>query len=1070
MVALVDAFGDFSIASTQQMLLIVVAMLTARAHTSSALVLPVLLLSYVSFYRDELLQLIGGSLDVVVQRLEFLSEPLLLASFALAMVALGHAGRLLYRQRRYVVSGPFGLRFLRSPHVFWLFAPAALFALLATVLHTAIPSYREARLQLWAPYLAAITFALVGTSWWQKSCRQVSVLLLTIGNIHLACIFLGDYLRDQGISEIQLVCLGAAFTLLQGTILRYLAQKKPITVFVNQISLALAGLILSLLAANYIVHPNLAEIPWLRFVVSGSMAYLAGFYFRRAARRPDAGEEQYGDLCEGLYHFGVTVAIWCAVLLVPWFRHPSVALCALGVPILYFYARAKSGMRRGLVSASLYRNSAAVLSFVVLFCYVFRAVFQMVLFPDEPIIQTILYHYNAPFIMLLSIVMLRLHGLGGTTWLSFYGGLALLTGTFFSLTWLPRLSPFDYPMSAAWAAVALSHFWTVVSHQQSPLRTAIQRLAVIDGQQWFSLRHSWGVCLLVATQAVVFWGLLDWDSNTLMVAPLLVSAASILIHQGAIRKSPLYFGLAGFQIFLALHADFWVHSYLAKDYVVWAVVAIWGSVLLVHQLISRRVEIGGLGIFAAVMAGLAMGHVFYHHPCSTTGLWVVATGGVLAALTPRSTRAARSNEQLVLTGLILFVPAWLAYFSQATLLTDGLRAAFGTWPMLFTTAAVFLTGSLATVFQVRLHSEYDQLDRSRPRLFDQTLSLMGSRGRDINTVTLWLSFAATALVQLSHYGKPFEHRELALIMGLYTALSAGWLFEGKLRRYIPPYILLQLSVVGFFAVIRRQLMLTTEFWSPEYDVWASLVVSFGLTGCKQILDLRPREIRIPLMGSLLMLPVVALVWVLYNHLGTNVALLVVGLHSLMFTFMGKDEKGSPYNVVAIAGFVAFVLMAFWSKLELQVIHAYTLPVGIGVLVLLQMFRDQIEPDARNRIRLVTLLVMIGSTGFYALVDDRYQVAFNLTVIAVCLAAMALGSFFHIRLYLVLGFAGLMVDVCSILFKVLRGMERGSRMMIVGSMVLLVGVGLVFGAIYYKTHRDRINRQLDRLRTKVGDWE
>ena len=84
--------------------------------------------------------------------------------------------------------------------------------------------------------------------------------------------------------------------------------------------------------------------------------------------------------------------------------------------------------------------------------------------------------------------------------------------------------------------------------------------------------------------------------------------------------------------------------------------------------------------------------------------------------------------------------------------------------------------------------------------------------------------------------------------------------------------------------------------------------------------------------------------------------------------------------------------------------------------------------------------------------------------------MALGSFFRIRLYLALGFAGLMVDVGSILFKVMRGMERSSRMTIIGSIVLLVGVGLVFGAIYYKTHRNRINQQLDRLRAKVGDWE
>ena len=42
----------------------------------------------------------------------------------------------------------------------------------------------------------------------------------------------------------------------------------------------------------------------------------------------------------------------------------------------------------------------------------------------------------------------------------------------------------------------------------------------------------------------------------------------------------------------------------------------------------------------------------------------------------------------------------------------------------------------------------------------------------------------------------------------------------------------------------------------------------------------------------------------------------------------------------------------------------------------------------------------------------------------------------------------------------KGEERGPQMTIVGSMVLLVGVSLVFGAIYYKTNRDNINRKLD----------
>jgi len=39
-----------------------------------------------------------------------------------------------------------------------------------------------------------------------------------------------------------------------------------------------------------------------------------------------------------------------------------------------------------------------------------------------------------------------------------------------------------------------------------------------------------------------------------------------------------------------------------------------------------------------------------------------------------------------------------------------------------------------------------------------------------------------------------------------------------------------------------------------------------------------------------------------------------------------------FTLVATAGFVAFVLMVFWSKLELRVLHAYLIPVGLGVLV------------------------------------------------------------------------------------------------------------------------------------------
>jgi len=168
--------------------------------------------------------------------------------------------------------------------------------------------------------------------------------------------------------------------------------------------------------------------------------------------------------------------------------------------------------------------------------------------------------------------------------------------------------------------------------------------------------------------------------------------------------------------------------------------------------------------------------------------------------------------------------------------------------------------------------------------------------------------------------------------------------------------------------------------------------------------------------------------------------------------------------------VAFVALTFWAKLELRVIHAYVIPAGLGVLVLVQMLRDRLEAPARNAIRLVTLLAMLGSSGYYALLDDSFPMAFILTFGLLCLLVMGLGGFLHLRLYLTLGFAGLLVDLATVLYRVLVGMERGPRMTLIGSLILIVGAALVFGAIFYKTHKPELDARIAALRKRFGSWE
>jgi len=1060
---LVDAIEapDFSI--RQQGLLMLALVLVARAQASGLFALAAASMAYV-FVHAEALRSGASNLPL------FLS-PWRLASFALALAVAGSAGRALAARVPRVLAGVFAWPGLGGPAVGWLHLPALALALVASLRHSLAWELRDDRSQLAAPYLAALASFVVGATLALTPALALGVGLLSLGNIHAVRSFFGEPLRAGGLSEVHLVALGFAASLLQGTLLRLLAGSERVTAFVNRASLVVAAFVLSLLSANYLGHPNLDEIAPLRFVVSGAMALAAGLYFRRAARRPGPGEETHAELCEGLYHFGLAMAGWCFALLVPWLRTPETALLALGLPAVYFWALAERGLRAGEWSGARYRNSASVLGFVLLGLYALRPVFQMVLFPEHEI-RTDHYHWNAPVAMALGLLLMRLRGLGGTDWLAFYGGLSLIFGSYFGLTAWPGLSPFEDKLPAAWCAILVAHFWTVASDRRSPLQSALRKLSALDEAGWTSLRVGLGRSVLAASQVAALVGLADYATDSYALAPLLLGAASVFIHHAILRPPGLerqvYAVFAGLQCATALHADFFVPSHLPRDQVVFVLLGLWGLLLLLGEALRERLRPASLGTFSALFFAFVMAHVFYHHASSTTGLWAVALAALLAACVPRDANAPAGPEEHAAALLLLATPTWLVYFSQAPLLEQGPAAALQTWPVLATIATLFLTGLAAKTYQPIWQA--DVPDPERPRLWHQALALTGYSGGALHAWTLVVSFVAAALLQVSHYGTAFAQGEALLLTLLYAAFAWAWYQEGVERRVMLPYLLAEAAGLLGFVLVRRQLLLTTRFWTHELDVWASLAASLLLTGAKDAFDRRPKELRTPLLGSLLALPALAIVWTVVHGLGSDVGLIVVGLNSLMFAYLGRERRDSPYNLAATSGFVAFVIIVFWSKLELRTLHAYTIPVGLGVLALVQMFGRNLPPDTRNRIRLVTLLGMLGSAAYYALVDDRHPIAFNLTLLLLCLAAMALGTFVRVRLYLVLGFVGIVVDLASITVKILTHLDRAARMTSVGAIVLLLGTALVGGAVYVKTHHDELDAWLESIRRRFSAWE
>jgi hypothetical protein len=341
----------------------------------------------------------------------------------------------------------------------------------------------------------------------------------------------------------------------------------------------------------------------------------------------------------------------------------------------------------------------------------------------------------------------------------------------------------------------------------------------------------------------------------------------------------------------------------------------------------------------------------------------------------------------------------------------------------------------------------------------------------VHAILLAASSVGAAALLVGRYGEGYEDGALVLFLVLLGGLSFEWYRRGRSRGSWLDCLVGEAALAGAVGLLRRELLLRTNVWTYEYDLWLSLAASAALTGVKQRLDhvQGAGEVKRPVVLSILAMPAFAVAWAVGHGLGADMVLLVVGLNSVLFALLGHERRDSPFNFVAVIGFVAFVLIAFWSKLELRALHAYTVPVGLGVLLLLQLFQEEVPSRARSRVRLATLIVMLGSAAYHAIFDPRHPLAFNLALLLLCLGTIALGTWLRLAVYVLLGLSVLLLDLASLTVRALARLDSQARMIWVGVAVFLLGALIVAAAVYRKARREEIDAWLAHRRSGFGTW-
>ncbi len=1031
-------------------------LLAARANRSAALALVAVAVGYVSLTAEGVDQ---------AARVQSLMQPWRLGAAALFIALIAATALRRAWLPAWLARGADPLPWLVRGAGWWL-SSAVLLAGLTVLAHLGHWPWRHDPLHLSADWLAVATFAVVAWGWRQPWFALPATIASTIGCVLAVRCLAGGWLEAVGIHRLHQLCLGL------GAMLGLLALSRLVTVSADlqhgryRVGQALAWGILALLAVNWLAAHDLSAMSSGRFIASALLAAAVAGWFRLALRQAEPthpGWSTAGALV------AVAIGLWSLALLVPWLREPAWVLAALAVPATWFHLRAELTLRE----AAGWRIGAVGLHLMILACWVARPLFQAVVLPDAAV-DALTYHANAWLALWSGLSLQRLHGLrppradepgpARLSWVAYYGGLGTLVGLWFLLTWPVALSPFSAPVAAAWCAVGFCHLVLVAASRGSWLADLARDWCGSDAESWLRLRRAWGTTLFFAVAIAIGWALARTD-DSLTMAPLLAGLATISAHLAMIRRSSAWWIATVALALIALHLDALVPSWLPLDHVAWILLGAWLVLLVLGQRLAARVRLGDAGL---AIGALGLGHLLVHPPWTTGGLILVAGVAVLSAGTPRATRQPMTRIDRIIVVLLLGAIPWLAFWSA----TDAGMPTAGA--VLAVAMVLALQSAIATWFAGQGIQLVNSLDRPRPLVADQLLTWIGGQGGTISLVDRTAATGLAFIALVWHHHQAWSPMGLAASLLVWSGLAWGWLRQGLATSSVLACYASQGCVVLGLATLRHHLRLTTTFWTLELDVWASLAIAVALIAGRHAIErtaeIRGAAMRSSLIGTQLALPVVALVWTILHGLGSDVALLVVGVHSLLFAHLGWRDAHSPYRLIALAGFAAFVVLVLVTQLHMTSAPAWVVPIGAAILALVQLRSDALDADARNLVRIPTLLAMLASVGWYALFDRQHSLAFHLVLLGLCLATMVMGSALRLRLVLGLGFGGLVVDLAVILVRLVLSAERTVQMSVLGGLVLLVGAVLVGGTIYVQANRERISARTASWRQRFAAWE
>lgn len=251
-------------------------------------------------------------------------------------------------------------------------------------------------------------------------------------------------------------------------------------------------------------------------------------------------------------------------------------------------------------------------------------------------------------------------------------------------------------------------------------------------------------------------------------------------------------------------------------------------------------------------------------------------------------------------------------------------------------------------------------------------------------------------------------------------------------------------------------------------MFVALGSAFILWIVKEAVQRRPalQSLVRPAHWTALVLPLVAVILGVYRHvsaqpvwLGANS--LVLLLAAGFYFWRGVEQHAK--NLLILPGVILNIaLLLLWNELAWNDPQLFMVPIGISILALVQLLREQIPHKLLDPLRYLGALVILVSPTFH-IVDQSWLHLFCLMVASVAVVLLAMGL--RVRALMYTGTAFLLADLAAMV--VVGSIENSNVLWAAG--LILGGAVLTFGA-YCERHRELLVQRIRLLTDALKEWE